>query len=289
MASSGVGNTALGAAICRLIEQSQSDPLRLFNDRVVADLVGRGVRSAMKLGPARRLFQFAMDSLTPGIYGAQICRTRYIDDIVIREISGGVGQVLILGAGYDSRAYRLADSKVRFFEIDLASVQERKRIKLQSGKWLTNDVSFVPIDFESQRIESVLADTRFDPRAPSLVIWEGVTQYMTESAVCRTFEFLGELAKGSVVIFTYVLKSVIEGRSSIRGADRLMNVFSKDSAPWLFGIEPNEVAAFLSNFRLTLREDVGHADYDRTYLRPIGRSDVVSKIERVAVACAVGA
>jgi methyltransferase (TIGR00027 family) len=78
----------------------------------------------MKLGAMRRLALRRMDAITRGIYGAQVCRTRYIDDTIASALSEGIDQLVILGAGYDSRAYRLPGAKrARVFEVDLATVQ----------------------------------------------------------------------------------------------------------------------------------------------------------------------
>jgi methyltransferase (TIGR00027 family) len=160
------------------------------------------------------------DAITKGIYGAQICRTRYIDDAVQAALLQGIRQSAILGAGFDTRPYRLAGmEKVKVFEVDLPSVQEdkKKRLKKHFGR-LPDNVTFVPIDFDTQSLEDVLPRAAFDPSRPAVFVWEGVTQYLSEEAVCRTLAFVGKSAPGSILIFTYVLKSVIERRSNIPGA-----------------------------------------------------------------------
>jgi O-methyltransferase involved in polyketide biosynthesis len=116
------------------------------------------------------------------------------------------------------------------------------------------------------------------------VIWEGVTQYLSEEAVRRTLAFVGTMASGSLLVFTYVLKSIIERRSDVPGASEMMDVVAKNAAPWIFGLEPSEVSAFLKPFRLDLRADVGNVDYQGTYLEPLKRELVVSDVERVVVA-----
>src|ERR1700731_3177879 len=108
MANQRVSNTALGAAICRLIEQYQPENTRLFHDPLVKDLVGTPIRVLMQFSSMRNLTMQQMDAITPGIYGVQISRTHFIDDAVQNALSRGIGQVVILGAGLDTRPYRLA-------------------------------------------------------------------------------------------------------------------------------------------------------------------------------------
>src|SRR5258708_5640881 len=132
MAKQTVGRTALGAAICRLIEQYQPEPDRLFDDPVVKELVGAPLRFLMQFAAMRRLTLQQTEAVAPGLYGTQVCRTRYIDDAVQTALQQGPGQLLILGAGLDSRAYRLPGiEKVKVFELDLPSVQEEKKRNVQ--------------------------------------------------------------------------------------------------------------------------------------------------------------
>ena len=286
MAKQRVGNTALGAAVCRLIEQFQPADLRLFDDPMVQHLVGTLIRLLMQSARMRAYTIKQTDAIMPGIYGAQICRTSVIDETVEQALSQGSGQVIILGAGLDTRPYRLAGLEhARVFEVDLPSVQEVKKKKLRKhfGR-LPAQVIFVPIDFDHESLETVLTGTTFDPSSPAVFIWEGVTQYLTEEAVRRTLAFVGTSAPGSILVFTYVLKSIIERCSDLPGATRLMEVIAKRGAPWLFGLEPSEVASYLAPFHLTVHADVGNAEYQTRYLNVLGRNLVVSECERVVQA-----
>jgi methyltransferase (TIGR00027 family) len=288
MAKQTVSRTALGAAICRLIEQYQPEETRLFNDAVVKDLVGAPIRVMMQVAGMRNFTIRQTDGVAQGIFGAQICRTRYIDDAVQSALLQGVRQIVILGAGYDTRPYRLAGMEdLRVFEVDLPAVQDDKKVKLQKhfGR-LPEHVTFIPIDFDTQSLAEVFAGTAFDSARPAVFIWEGVTQYITEEAVCRTLAFVGNCAPGSIIVFTYVLKSIIERRSDIPGMDHMMDFVAK-SAPWIFGLEPSGIPDFLQPFHLTLIADVGDADYQEKYLKPLGRKLVVFEGERIVHASVV--
>lgn len=283
MAKKQVGNTASGAAACRLIEQYQPENIRLFNDPLVKDLLPALARMLMKSASLRT---FMIKAFLPGIYGAQICRTRYIDEAVQTAIAQGIEQVVILGAGLDTRAYRLPGmNHVQVYEVDLPAVQEAKKQRLQRhfGS-LPRHVTFVPIDFDTESLEAALARTAFAHSSPAVFVWEGVTQYLTEDTVRKTLAYVGASAAGSVLVFTYVLRSVVERRSDLPGAAKIMDTMAKRGSPWLFGLEPADVADFLQPFHLRLIEDVGNADYQARYLKPLGRSLEVSEMERVAQA-----
>jgi methyltransferase (TIGR00027 family) len=280
-----VGRTALGAVICRLIEQYQPEETRLFNDPVAKELVGAPVRFLMQFTSMRNFTVKQTDKVARGIYGTQICRTRYIDDAVKVALSQGIEQLVILGAGLDTRPYRLPGiERMKVFEFDLPAVQCDKKQKIQKylGR-LPAHVTFVPIDFDTQNLETVLARTAFDPSRPVMFVWEGVTQYITEEAVQCTLSFIGKSTPGSIIVCTYVLKSIIERRSDIPDADRMMDAVAKN-APWIFGLEPAYIPAFLKPYHLTLIADVGNVDYQEKYLKPLRRNLMVFEGERIVLA-----
>jgi methyltransferase (TIGR00027 family) len=285
VARQNVSRTALGTAICRLIEQYQPEDTRLFLDPIVRDFIGKPIEFMMRFPSMRNLTFNQTEAISKGIFGAQICRTRYIDEVILNEFSKGKKQLVILGAGYDTRAYRLPTiEKIKVFEIDLPSMQNDKKKKLQ--KYLGGipaNVTFIPIDFDTQTLESVFKGTAFDPSLPTIFIWEGVTQYIIADSVNNTLAFIGKTSRGNVIVFTYVLKNIIEGRSDIPGIKKMMEVVAKQS-PWIFGLEPSSIRKYLSANNLELIADVGKNDYEEKYLRPIGRHLVVFEGERIAYA-----
>ncbi|GHO51088.1 SAM-dependent methyltransferase [Ktedonospora formicarum] len=289
MANQRVSNTALGAAICRFIEQYQPKNTRLFDDPLVKDLITAPIRTLMQIKGMRHMTIQQMDAITPGIYGVQIARTRFIDEAVRDAISQGIEQVVILGAGLDTRSYRLAGIEhTRVFEVDLPSVQEAKMKKLRKhfGQ-LPQRVTFLPIDFDTQSLEAVFSKTSYDFASPAIFVWEGVTQYLSEEAVRRALAFVGVSAPGSMLVFTYVLQSFIERRSAIPGTEKMMDMMAKRGAPWLFGLEPSSLTSYLSPFHLHLIADVGHVEHQAHYFKPVGRKLAVSEIERIAQATVV--
>jgi methyltransferase (TIGR00027 family) len=237
----------------------------------------------LKWGAIRRLTLRQSDAITPGIYGAQVGRTRVIDEAVQAALKQGMAQVVILGAGLDTRAYRLAGiERARVYEVDLPAGQAGKKEKLErrSGR-LPGHVSFVPVDFDTQTLAAAFAGTAFDRSRTTLFVWEGVTQYLSADGVRQTLEFVGSCAPGSSIVFTYVLKSVIERRSDIPNADRMLDRVAAQ-APWVFGLEPAELRTYLASFHLLLVEDLGSAEYRERFFAPVGRTDPIFAGERTA-------
>ena len=285
MAQQTVRRTALGAAICRLIEQYQPARTRLFDDPIVKELVGAPVRLLMRFAAMRNRTIQRTDAVARGIFGAQICRTRYIDDALQAALAQGLSQLVILGSGLDTRPYRLAGMQaVQVFELDLPAAQNDKKRRLEKhfGR-LPANVTFVPVDFATQSLDEVLYRTALNPSSPTIFLWEGVTQYLSEKAVRQTLASIGNAPTGSLLVFTYVLQSILERRSDIPDANNLLDTVAK-SAPWIFGLEPAGMSGFLSPFHLALLADVGDADYQEKYLRPLGRTLDVFAGERLAQA-----
>ena len=243
---------------------------RLFEDNLVIDLLPALTRWMIRRAWIRERFASFFDRKAPGIRGALLCRTRSIDDAVKDAISDGLRTVVILGAGLDTRAYRLPElASASVFEVDLPAVQAAKRSRLPHE--LPN-VRFVPIDFEAERLDEALVRGGLYPNAPAIFVWEGVTQYLQPEAVDSVLRVFAARPRGSEVVFTYVLREAVTG-------DRY-----RRPEPWFFGIDPPQVEAFLKERGLALREDSGADEHIARYLRPLGRELEVSGIERVASA-----
>ncbi len=286
MSKQGVANTALGAAVFRLIEQYEPEEMRLFTDPVVKNLLGPSIRWLVPFAAVRKLTINRTEAMMgKGVEGCQICRTRFIDDSLQSALSAGMKQVVILGAGFDTRPYRISGmDRVKVFEVDLPEAQQVKKKQLQKhfGR-LPDNVTFLPIDFDTQTLDTAFAGTNFDASVPTFFIWEAVTQYLTAEAVRQTLTFVGNSAADSMIVFTYVLKGIIERRPEIPDAAKMMDYVAK-SSPWIFGLEPSEVKDYLQQFHLKLLADVGNAYYQEKYLRPLKRTLFVAEGERIVQA-----
>ena len=273
------GNTAFGAAAVRLIEQYEPEDKRLFNDPVIYHLTNSLLRIILRSKFMRNYYIHLSEKLIPGIIGGQICRTKFVDDKIL-QILQDVQQILILGAGLDTRAYRLngIDQKM-IYEVDLPHIQKYKKQKLIKyyGK-LPVTVRYIPVDFNKMKTEAGLNNTSFDYNKRTLVILEAVIQYINKDAVDELFNFISKLPDSSYLLFTYVLQDVIERKNE--AAKKLMDWSEKHHCPFLFGINQSEIAAFLHNYNLEIVEDVGSEFYREKYLKPVDRNIMTLEGER---------
>ncbi|HSK33937.1 MAG TPA: class I SAM-dependent methyltransferase [Propionicimonas sp.] len=272
--------TAWGAALCRVIEQGQPPASRLFSDPVVGRLLDPMIVT-MAGGPMRELY---LSELGSGTYGAQIMRTRYIDDVVTGLVEGGTTQVVILGAGLDTRAFRLPVlAGATVLELDLPGTQQYKVERLRGVPALAAEVRFIPTDFATEPLGDVLGAAGLDRTNPVLFVWEGVTQYLPEAAVRSTLACIGASVPGSALVFTYVRRGIVDG-SSWEGWSDGQRPRLDASEPWVFGLEPGEVPGLLDSYGLSLVDDVGEAEFRSRYAQPLGRRVTLNGVERVALA-----
>jgi methyltransferase (TIGR00027 family) len=204
---------------------------------------------------------------------------------VAEAIADGIAQVVFLGAGLDTRAHRLvAPAGASALELDLPvniAYKQQRLLAIYGG--LPEHVVLVPVDFETDDLTAALAPRGFRIDKPALLVWEAVTQYLTEDGVRRTRAFLAKAASGGRLIFTYVRKDFVDGTNTY-DAEKLYQDFVVKQRVWHFGIEPQHVADLLREYGWVEREQVGRAEYVQRYLEPIGRALSVSEIERFVYA-----
>jgi len=289
-----VSRTACGTAVGRAIESYRAEKDRLFEDCFAMGFLPVKYRAIVRLlqVPVLGAALLAMrERQVPGIMGNLLCRTRFIDDTFRDTVARGFEQVVILGAGFDSRAYRIpGTSRIRVFEVDHPATQDLKRERIERmHNELASHVTFVPIDFERQELGEVIAAAGFRTGAKTFFIWEGVTQYIAAEAVDSTFRYVSHAgALGSRIVFTYIHRGLIDGSVRMEGAQKLISELERQGEPWGFGIDPAELSQYLAARGLKLVEDVGARDYRTRYLDPIGRAMDIFEGERVAVAEVTG-
>jgi methyltransferase (TIGR00027 family) len=287
-----VGESFAGVATSatRVIELYYPEDQRLFDDPFALKLLPFGWRLVFRLAflPGLRGQVLAMrERRMPGSLGGILCRTRYIDDVLKRSLAEGIDQVVILGAGFDSRPYRIAGmDRVRVFEVDLPGTAKLKKTRLEKVLGaVPENVTLVGLDFDRQNLGDSLSAAGFQKGKRTLFIWEGVTQYISAEAVDSTLRFVSAVSGvGSAIVFTYVRRGIIDGTDRPEWMGSMLSFASKVGSPMIFGLDQAELAPYLADRGLELQEDVGTADYQERYLEPIGRSLNVFDGERAAYA-----
>ena len=281
------GSSAYGAALMKATEMFVPPRQRLFEDPVILSCLPGPLRFAIQRRWFRERFMATLDRGAPGVRGTLLCRTRYVDDAVTDAITRGLRVVVILGAGLDTRPYRLSALRTaRILEADLPAVQQFKKARLaRHFGALPSHVQFVPLDFTVDRLNTRLAEAGLDPHEPAMFVWEGVTQYLPPDSVDEVLQVVAAHAKGSEVVFTYVLNEAVTQQFRPDRDEAFRKAASRHPEQWYFGIEASLIRRFLSDRGLTLLEDAGAKEHSARYLRPTGRELLISEIERIARAC----
>ena len=277
-------------ALFRAVETAGRADRRLFDDAFAAAfLTGRlkALAAFASLPAIGRLATHFLDIGWPRTRSSAVVRTRLIDDLVRQAIRSGARQALLLGAGFDSRPYRLEESRdVPLFEVDHPATQRAKRQRLQAhGGPLPANVCFVPVDFEKDDLETALLHAGFNTTVATVAVWEGVVSYLTPAAVDQNFRTLAcILGQGSQLIFSYVHQGALDGSVAFPEARRWKSSVRSSGEPFIFGFDPAALADYLRPRGFKLVSDVSTAEAARSYCEPLDRNEPGSELYRIAAA-----
>src|SRR5215470_14439090 len=261
--------TAEHMALFRALESSRPKD-RLFDDPFAELFLRPPFRFLLLLSrirPLSALVDYSIDIAGPGARSSAIARTRFIDDAVRAALADGVQQLVILGAGFDCRAYRMPGmERIRVFEVDHPVTLAEKRRRLGMVLPLApRHVRFVETDFNQHQLATAMAESGYDAGSRTCFLWEGVTNYLTDSAIDSGFRWFATTTPGSMVIFTYVDRKVLTEPETFYGAPGHLRRFQRIGEPWTFGFDPAELGAYLGMRGLRLVEDVGAVEYRARY------------------------
>lgn len=289
MTRSPAAETAFGPMVIAACEQARPADQRLFDDPYALRLLPRGQRliagAACRWTPVRDLLVRATDSKARGLWASMLCRKRYADDRVSEALHDGIGQFVFLGAGLDTRPYRLVTpAGARAIETDLPANVAYKRDRLtETFGQLPANTTLTAVDLETDDLAAALTAAGLDPDEPVMIVWEAVTQYLTEAGFRRTLAGLAAAAPGSRLIFTYLRRDFLDGTRDYDAAPARREFVTKRHV-WHFGLLPEETPALLRDHGWAEREQAGPDEYAERYLRPLHRDPTVSPIERFVYA-----
>lgn len=257
--------TAEGMALLRAIEQHQPPPLRIINDLyAVAFLQNPIFRLIAGSSLLSRMVLFFLKRWAPGGQGFLTIRPSLVDDLAVELAAEGLDQIVILGAGFDTMAWRSGDALrgVAVFEVDHPATQELKReVSERIGR--PENLRFVAVDFEADDFVEKLRQAGFDQSRRSLIVWAGVTYYLTAQAMARAMAQIACLGgAGMRLVFDYLLEEVVDGTTRDRDALSKARRAAQLGEPWLFGLKPEQVGDYVAQFGFRLIED-----YDPEWLR----------------------
>jgi methyltransferase (TIGR00027 family) len=209
-----------------------------------------------------------MERHVPGLMNSLIARVRYFDDYLKKCITANLEQIVILGAGYDTRAYRIKGIKnIKVFEIDHPNTQNLKLQKIKEIYSSTPEhVTYVSIDFETQKLSQELYNSGYNKLLKTLFIIEGLIYYIPPKAAAETLTFIAKNSgKGSAVIFDYFPESVVNGKNKTEIAQNLRIFPQLQGEPLQFGINEEEIEKYLTQFGFTHIKNINSDEYKKNY------------------------
>jgi methyltransferase (TIGR00027 family) len=277
--------SAAGVAAMRAIETQKPESERICFDPYARTFANTVLPASLFFLTKLMIDSGLYDRMAPGATAFIAVRERYIDDYLITGLAEGLKQVVILGAGFDSRPYRIPGiEKTQVFEVDHPATQEAKLKGLKKViDPLPAHVTFVPLDFNTQSLGEGLLAGGYDEHGKTLFIWQGVTYFLTAEGVDSTLAFIANHSgPGSSVIFDYFYTETLSDTAngygkSLRRAQRLSN------EAYMFGVDRGQIGPFLTQRGFDNVHSVTLEDLKRTYFQgPNARRVVPTGIEIVS-------
>ncbi len=257
--------TAQRVALRRAAHQLLDDP-KVFEDPVALRIIGRQSASVLQADPR----QFDATPLSPYLRAFVAARSRYAEDELAHGLRGGVGQYVILGAGLETFAYRnpYPEGVLHVFEVDHPTTQIWKRERLEEiGIALPGDLTFAPVDLETQTLGEGLRGAGYDPGKSTFFSWLGVTEYLTTEAVMATLRFIASAPVGSGVVFDYMISPSLLTPAQRSRFDALAQRVASAGEPWQAFFDPELLTRDLRAMGFAYVEDKGPEEINARYFK----------------------
>lgn len=263
--------TALFAALHRAIAHKQYNNTKLGPDYLAEIFLPAHYRFFLRFDKVRENTRIKLAQAMPGMTEYIIARTAYFDRLFQDGLKDQIPQVVLLGAGYDSRAYRFAQSNkcTKIFELDAFPTQNRKIKCLKAAHIrLPEEVLYIPINFTSESLGIVLEQAGYKNQERTLFLWEGVSMYLDREAVKNTLRFISCSHTGSVIAYDYTISISEENLNDYFGAKEFLISMMKHHAneEMLFSIKHGEINSFLADMNLRMIDNLGNEAIEGKYL-----------------------
>jgi methyltransferase (TIGR00027 family) len=281
--------TAEQNALFRALESSRPPHQRVCDDPLARHFLSWPFAVVMGIAAIPGVAPFVcsyIDRRWPGVRSSVVARTRLIDDLIAAALEQDIEQLVIRGAGFDSRAYRVSRlAAIDTFEVDHPNTQAARQEALKRVlPSPPRHVRFVAIDFKQKDWASAMSDAGYCESKRTLVLWEGVTNYLTADAVDSTLQWCSTASPRSQLLFTYVHRDILTRPSAFVGTRNLFASLEKAGERFTFGMEPNQVPQYLAGRGLSLELDIGAAEYRARYFGAQARTMRGHEFYRVALA-----
>lgn len=267
--------TAENNAAIRAFETMRPADERICCDPYAEHFLPDSLRNAENIYQVLEGRISAWNRVFPGVCDAIVARTKFIDDCLEESIEKDLRQLVIFGAGYDTRALRFHQLRKarRVFELDHPATQMTKLKRYAQNRLVVpGNVVFLPVDFEEEEIGSILFANGYEKRLKSAFIWEGMTYYVSADTIDRTLSFVSaNAASESTIIFDYFPPAVAAGTSHLFEAQALGAALQQIGEKLLFGIDPQKIECFLNDRGFDLVKNIAAEECRRIYSKGPGR------------------
>ena len=216
-------------------------------------------------------------------------RSRYAEDRLEESIQRGVRQYVILGAGFDTFAYRRPDlaARLQIFELDHPATQAIKRERVAAAGWPhPKNLHFIPVDFTRESLADTLGRSPYRADQAGFFSWLGVSYYLTREVVLATLQSIASTAaRGSTVVFDYLHTDAYDPEKAGKRMQQMQHMAAQLGEPMKSGFDPLAFASALEPLGLRLVENLDPAAIEARYFQ--GRSDRYHAVEHFHYAKAV--
>jgi methyltransferase (TIGR00027 family) len=270
--------TALFAALYRAVANKESKNERLGPDYLAEYFLPSHFRFFIKFKKIRANVKKKGKKLTPGAYEYMLARTAFFDNVFIDALNKNIPQIVLLGAGYDTRAYRFVklNNTTKIIELDIATTQNRKTKCLKKAQIdFPKHVTLVPIDFNKESLKNVLEKSGYQNNEKSLFIWEGVSYYLEPDSVDATLEFVNNYSHNeSVIAFDYAISISEENIDNYYGVKEFAQTWRKHRSNELFkfAIDEGKIESFFEQRGLKIINHLNNREIEKTFFLNKNRS-----------------
>lgn len=254
-----VSITAQGTCLARTVSYYEKDS-NYKSDDYVAPVMGPPFLGFLaKHDFSRKLLKNCFLK-APGKYEYLIARTKFID-AMFKNMGGNVEQIVVFGAGFDSRAIRFQKElkNATVFELDAPVTQQAKRERIRGANiQLPENLKFISIDFNKEAVSEKLDEAGFKQNKTCLFLLEGLTMYLNQTSIDQTFQLIDQYTgQDSLIIFDYVSASMVR-QEQLQNDPQVIKhyqVLAKAGEKPGFAID-GHIQDFLAKYNLALMEEL---------------------------------
>ena len=264
--------TAMFAALRRTLAHKEFKDEKFGPDYLAEYFLPSHFRFFLRFKKIRENTKEKLNGFLPGLNEYMITRTVYFDNLFVDALKKQFPQIVLLGAGYDTRAYRFAglNKGTKVFELDILPTQNRKKTCLKKARIeIPQDVKLVPIDFNKESLSDVLEDAGYKEQEKTLFIWEGVSYYLDAESVDATLGFVSHTSHpDSIVAFDYTVTLSEENLANYYGVKEFAQTMREQHAAeeLMFSIQEGEIESFLGERGLKMIECLDNEQIEKKFL-----------------------